>query len=732
MSIYSTYYYQPDFDFGEDIRTEERAKQDDEWKNAIQDGRAHVSHREATATHATRLADAIQTHHQVEALVDCMLGVTGKKNYLRGLDKYMGFTIVEFLHGVGHGYLLTAAVARRLVDVSAPSPTGVAAFRLCVRKRPLLSFEVLSGSADARGQLSSHSASVSHIPYDACCATLAPISACVCLHDGKLARNGRRLTMQHHVTFADRVWSEFEGNAEFCAAEVLPLLAFAAPAVGVRDKRATLICFGQTGTGKTFTLNACLQYLAKVLMGSITPEGGAAYAGCRVHLKFFEVHGKKCYDLLNGRQAVKLLADSEDGMHLRGAQCHVLDSSEGGPDAAPAREARMMASVSAALQQRCARVTERNPVSSRSHAVCELTVHFADTDTGVSVESACRRTGTIRLVDLAGSERNHETLQMSARDHAESADINSALMALKDCFRASSAQAKGASVAVRASAECRKTKVRVAESSYEGHCGSTSATHAPAEESKAGARAAPAKRPPKASAPSGSVHIPFRAHILTRVLKDCFVTPASESRTTVVATVSPSPVDLVHSLNTLEHAVLMCPKLETYRTSTTVDIPVVGTLRSSEPMEKWSAAQVQSWLATADNGRFCMLQVPQELDGKGLCSLNSSSLSALFEGTLRQARMGGEGNAWVVGVDAPDSAAETDAAEYTVTQGVDVDMGFVSMDDSTMGVTSATGGTSVTNTIHGTIATNTIARALWSAIRREQASIAYKAISKRK
>lgn len=42
---------------------------------------------------------------------------------------------------------------------------------------------------------------------------------------------------------------------------------------------------------------------------------------------------------------------------------------------------------------------------------------------------------------VGGSERNYETMSMSAQQHRESADINSSLMALKDCFRACHAQA---------------------------------------------------------------------------------------------------------------------------------------------------------------------------------------------------------------------------------------------------------------------------------------------------
>jgi kinesin family member 2/24 len=70
-------------------------------------------------------------------------------------------------------------------------------------------------------------------------------------------------------------------------------------------------------------------------------------------------------------------------------------------------------------------VTERNPVSSRSHAICTL-----------AVTPPSGRTASLRLVDLAGSERNYETSAFTAADHRESAQINFALMALKDCFRA--------------------------------------------------------------------------------------------------------------------------------------------------------------------------------------------------------------------------------------------------------------------------------------------------------
>ncbi len=718
--MYSTIYYDPGFQLGEDVRSESRIAQDNMWKDAVQDGRAHVSHREATFAHADRLATAISSFHEVETIADCMLGENGIKSHMRRLDKYMGFIIVEFLHGSGHGFLLTAAVSRRQQkrDMISAKQYNDFSFRLSVRKRPLLSFEIL----DSNCKTFTNDAAL-HIPYDACCANLNPKGYCLCLHDGKLARHGRRLSMQHHFFFANRVWSELDNNEAFCKEELLPLLEHILPGQGLADKRATLICFGQTGTGKTYTLRSCLHYLAKVLMGNDKQSHNItqAYAGCQVHLKFFEVHGKKCHDLLNQRKEVKLLADSEDCMHLRGAECIVLDSTMGGDSdaAAEQREKYMMSCLASALELRSSQVTERNPISSRSHAVCELTIRFSQNNRSGSISQENNAdfnteashvsigTGTIRLVDLAGSERNYETVNMSAKQHAESADINSALMALKDCFRAASAVAKGAGLSVSAGSEDRKN----------GDKNRTSGDHADALKSSRISNSSKTDVMHK-------IHIPFRAHMLTRVLKDCFVAPTS--RTTVVATVCPSPIDLVHSLNTLEHAILMNPILESYKTRVAVDIPVVDMTSTFEPMEKWTCEHVQAWLATVDNGRFSMLQVPRELDGKGLCSLNSGSLSALFEGTLRQARIGGEGSAWVVGTaeSSAHSTNPTNAAGYAAYSRW-MWTGFVSMDDDmATGVESVNGGNSITHTAHGTVDTNTIARALWSAIRRERAAIA--------
>lgn len=126
--------------------------------------------------------------------------------------------------------------------------------------------------------------------------------------------------------------------------------------------------------GKTYTLYGALDYIARRLVGK------------SVRLVFYEVHGKKCYDLLNNRSVIHLRSDEKEGcndilpscislysqtsliteMHVRGAVR---------AEVAPLQSAaQLMAMLQEALRLRSSRVTERNPISSRSHAVCSIEI----------------------------------------------------------------------------------------------------------------------------------------------------------------------------------------------------------------------------------------------------------------------------------------------------------------------------------------------------------------------
>lgn len=525
-----------DFELGEDVRDEARLLQDESWCGAIADGRAHLSHREASKLHAERFKDSIVLYEVAECIVDLY---NDKKSRFRKVSPELLRHVFDFL--CAQGQLVIASIARRAhaqVDKSLIERSNL---RLIVRKRPLLSFEKEAGE------------------YDCIDAMLSQKDGFVTLHDGRLARNGRRLTLEHRTYMADAVVGETVSNESFVAEECARLLEHSRG-----GGHATLIAFGQTGAGKTFTFRSCLSYLCTQLQGS------------PLSLTFYEIHGKNGFDLLSDRKKVFLRADENDIMHVRGAKTVSLDL--------PTAE-ELEAALAKALELRSSQATERNPLSSRSHAVCTISLASA---------------GSIRLVDLAGSERNYETVKMSAAAHRESADINQALWALKDCF--------------------------------------------------------------VAAHQAGAPRIPYRAHLLTRVLRDCFQgireTSNSHHVTTLVCAVSPAPTDTMHSINTLDHGVMLNPFLGASKRSVSVEIPLVGgTPMSHIPVDQWTSAQVTQWLSSAEGGRFAALQLPQGLDGAGLLQLDLTSLTALFAGQLRRARIGEEGSAWVIDTGVADGEA---------------------------------------------------------------------------
>ena len=82
---------------------------------------------------------------------------------------------------------------------------------------------------------------------------------------------------------------------------------------------------------------------------------------------------------------------------------------------------------------RTTHATEANDVSSRSHAICQVLLR--DKKTG-------KMKGKLSLVDLAGSERGTDTKSHNRQRRTESSDINTSLLALKECIRAIDSDSK--------------------------------------------------------------------------------------------------------------------------------------------------------------------------------------------------------------------------------------------------------------------------------------------------
>lgn len=220
------------FELGEDVRDETRLRQDREWSGAVADGRGHVSHREMAMLNAPQLCLAISDYLLIDELVSAL---DSKESILNKITPETLRLIVEYAFP-GHETLVTSSVIRRklgpLIDAErAYSNHGNEfPFRICLRKRPMMPYEHDFGA------------------YDVC--SLDTRNG-LTLHEGKLARNGRQLTMTHHQFVVDRVYEEEADNATVCLDAVEPLLSWAEA-----GHSSTLLCFGQTGTGENHYFSA--------------------------------------------------------------------------------------------------------------------------------------------------------------------------------------------------------------------------------------------------------------------------------------------------------------------------------------------------------------------------------------------------------------------------------------------------------------------------------------------
>lgn len=87
----------------------------------------------------------------------------------------------------------------------------------------------------------------------------------------------------------------------------------------------------------------------------------------------------------------------------------------------------MLAVIETGNANRTTHATESNDVSSRSHAICQVSLR--DPASG-------KLAGKLSLIDLAGSERGADTMSNNRQRRLEGSEINKSLLALKECIRA--------------------------------------------------------------------------------------------------------------------------------------------------------------------------------------------------------------------------------------------------------------------------------------------------------
>lgn len=206
----------------------------------------------------------------------------------------------------------------------------------------------------------------------------------------------------------DMVFDDASANADVYSSTVTPLLE---KMEHTPETTATVFAYGQTGSGKTYTISSFYVQAAEDVLAL------AERKGLKVSVRFFEIYGGKCFDLLSGRKQVQPLEDAKGQVNLHGlTNCpatHVMDIVE---------------KVESGLRSRSTGSTSANEMSSRSHSLLELVLHG---DAGIEEPY-----GKLALVDLAGSERGADRGADNSKMRHEGAEINKSLLALKECIRA--------------------------------------------------------------------------------------------------------------------------------------------------------------------------------------------------------------------------------------------------------------------------------------------------------
>eukprot|EP00792_Barthelona_sp_PAP020_P003892 TRINITY_DN1738_c0_g2_i1.p1 TRINITY_DN1738_c0_g2~~TRINITY_DN1738_c0_g2_i1.p1 ORF type:complete len:684 (-),score=122.72 TRINITY_DN1738_c0_g2_i1:76-2094(-) len=247
---------------------------------------------------------------------------------------------------------------------------------VAVRKRPIFQFEL------------------DHQQFD-CVSIQDPVCF---LHNCQLDVSWTPTLVNRYYKF-DYAFDESASNEEVYERTFKPQLN------KIFDSGLSVIAYGQTSSGKTYTISAILTHVARDIFTIVDPTD-------IIKIGVIESFGNDLVDLSTGVSA-NIYDDPEGGLIYRGLNFNVvMNSSE------------FLEVINLSLEQRRSSSTNRNDRSSRSHAIFRIVIERNEVEVG-----------SLTLADLAGSERSSDSLYHDKETARETALINSSLMVLKECIR---------------------------------------------------------------------------------------------------------------------------------------------------------------------------------------------------------------------------------------------------------------------------------------------------------
>eukprot|EP00755_Sulcionema_specki_P015143 Sspe_Gene.58581::Locus_32143_Transcript_1_1_Confidence_1.000_Length_2529::g.58581::m.58581/K10395/KIF4_21_27; kinesin family member 4/21/27 len=186
----------------------------------------------------------------------------------------------------------------------------------------------------------------------------------------------------------------------------------------VRGYNSTIMAYGQTGAGKTYTMG--MGEYAGIIPRALRDVVGKAPPHSTFRISYLEIYNEVLRDLLNPGHNELALREGPDGtITVSNAQpIEAFDLHE------------MLALFNKGNALRTTAGTLMNSTSSRSHSI--FTVYMQRPAPDNPLEAICSK---FHLVDLAGSERNKKTGNVGER-LKESIGINTGLLALGNVISA--------------------------------------------------------------------------------------------------------------------------------------------------------------------------------------------------------------------------------------------------------------------------------------------------------
>eukprot|EP00516_Mucochytrium_quahogii_P001112 CAMPEP_0203754268 /NCGR_PEP_ID=MMETSP0098-20131031/7882_1 /ASSEMBLY_ACC=CAM_ASM_000208 /TAXON_ID=96639 /ORGANISM=" , Strain NY0313808BC1" /LENGTH=1089 /DNA_ID=CAMNT_0050645195 /DNA_START=333 /DNA_END=3599 /DNA_ORIENTATION=+ len=219
----------------------------------------------------------------------------------------------------------------------------------------------------------------------------------------------------------DMVFGQYSTQAEVYNAAIRPVVEEV-----LGGFNCTVFAYGQTGTGKTYTMEGNVDdpdYMGMIpracssLFDALDRLDGAEYT---VKVSFLELYNEELQDLLSSTDEARLrILDDKSRMNT-GVACHNLE------EVMVTSAEDILTQMKKAMAKRQTGETKLNKASSRSHCIFTLTLHMRET---TPEGEDLLKVGKLNLVDLAGSECIGRSGAKNQRAR-EAGNINKSLLTL--------------------------------------------------------------------------------------------------------------------------------------------------------------------------------------------------------------------------------------------------------------------------------------------------------------